>query len=197
MADNDDLFGGTSGDTDGTTDSGDAPKAPATQGDGSDASQSNSSAEEKGVAYWMSEAQKAQAALRRAQGLDSKGQPKQDTKADQKPTDASSDATPQPSEFEAYMRESVRRQLFAEEPRLKDFGFALEDISGESLAEMEANRQRLVKVIEKAESRALNQAFEKVGIDPSLAGGPQERKDYAAMSPEEFEKEIQRAKGLT
>lgn len=199
MADNDDLFDSTDGADDGAAGSGDGDATPpATQGDGSDATGSNSSTQEKGVAYWMSEAQKAQAALRKAQGLDQKGNPKPDAKPTPKSTDAA-EGTPEAarlSEFEAFARENAREQLFNQEPRLKDFGFSLEDIGGETLAEMRANREQLVKVIDKAESRALNKAFETVGIDPALAGGPREKRDFAAMSDEEIEKEIARAKGL-
>lgn len=197
MADNDDLFDGTIAD-DGATGSGDGdPTPPATQGDGSDAAKSNSSTEDKGVAFWMSKAQAAEAALRKAQGLDSKGQPKADAKPDPKSADAAPEPTARESEYAAYLKEAALERLFNEEPRLKDFGYSLEDISGDSLEEMKANRNRLVKVIDRAESRALNRAFEQVGIDPALAGGPTEKRDFAAMTDEEIEKEIARAKGLS
>lgn len=195
MADNDDLFDTTDDAANDAAGSGDgAATPPATQGDGSDATGSNSSTDDKGVAYWMSKAQKAEAALRKAQGLDSTGQPKPAAK----PPTQSADAAPESreSEYAAYLKEAAMERLFNEEPRLKDFGYSLEDISGDSLSEMKANRDRLVKVIDRAESRALNRAFEEVGIDPALAGGPTEKRDFASMSAEEFEKEIARAKGL-
>lgn len=195
MADTDDLFDNTDDADDGAAGSGDSSTEPAPQGDGSDATGSNSSTEADRVKYWMSKAQAAEAELNKQRGLDAKGQPKQ-SKPEPKSTDANTPAEPEGSEFEAYMREAVRNQIFTEEPRLKDFGFSLNDIGGDSLAEMRANREQLVKVIDRAESRALNRAFEQVGIDPSLAGGPREKRDFAAMSDEEIEKEIARAKGL-
>lgn len=196
MADNDDLFdeGTGSDDASGSGDGTQDPPAP--QGDGSDGGASGSSTDDR-VAFWMSKAQSAEAEVNRLKGVRQDGTPKDKpgpkSSGDQQPPAGQPDRL---TEFTNFARENVRNQLFSEEPRLKEFGFSLDDIAGDSLAEMQANRQRLVKVIEKAESRALNQAFEKVGIDPSLAGGPTERKDYSAMSDEEFEKEIARAKGL-
>lgn len=196
MADTDDLFDDTDGSDDGASESGtEESSSSAPQGDGGNGGESNSKTDKR-IADWMSRAQAAEAELNRLKGLDQKGNPKPRT--DGRSSDAAAQEAPasQPSEFEGYMRESVRRQLFAEDDRLKEFGFSLEDIAGDSLAEMQASRTRLVKVIEKASSRALNQAFERIGIDPSVAGGPTERKDYAALSDEEFEKEIAKAKGL-
>ena len=144
----------------------------------------------------MSKAQSAEAEVNRL-----KGKP-QTSKKQEAATPSGDDSGAQPDpgqdrlgEFESYMRESVRNQMFGEDARLKDFGFSLEDISGDTPAQMQASRQRLIQVIEKSQSRALNEAYEQLGIDPSIAGGSAERKDYAAMSPEEFEKEIQKAKG--
>lgn len=187
MADNDDLFD-TDGEEEPVTGSSDADNAPAPQdGDSASGSESDSQDESERVKFWMSKAQKAEAALAKAS--------KQKTPAARPAGDDSSEA-PEVNEFQEFIKRSAQEGLFKEDPRLADFGFTVDDLAGSSLAEMRAARTRLVKVIEKAESRGLNAAYQRLGIDPSVAGGSSEKRDYASMTDEEFEKEIQRAKSL-
>lgn len=175
----DDLFEGTLPEGEGdTSGSGEAPEPPAPQANASESATEDP--KDKRISDLMSQLQTTQAENNRLKGVKQDGTKKPEAAA------PSTAPNPEQDEFREYLKLTAQTSLFNEDPRLKDFGFTAEDIAGDSLADMRAKRKQLVSVIEKAESRGLNAAFERMGLDASQAGGPDEKRDFASMSEKEI-----------
>lgn len=186
MADTeDDLFEGALPEGESDEGSGEADEAPALQDDAK--AEATEDPKDKRIRDLMSQLQRTEAENNRL-----KGQKQDGTKKEATP---STTVDPSTAEMQAYLKETVQQRIFDEDPRLREFGFGVEDIAGDDLAAMRANRKKLQAVIEKAESRGLNAAFERMGLDPSVAGGPQETRDFASMSDKEIAELLDKAVG--
>lgn len=128
----------------------------------------------------------AEAELQRLRGGDSA--PDRKTKGETKS---------QPSEGEqwaALLRDQAQELLYRSDPRLAEYGIDKSLITGSTPEEMRASLAAQIKLVEAIETRARNKALVEHGLEPEVRGGSGERApDYAAMSKEEFEKEVQRA----
>jgi len=176
--DADDLFDDVL-DDDGS-DSGSAAEGDALQ-DGKSASDGSSDPKDKRINDLMSRAQKAEAEAAKLRNQLAKGK---DSAGDDKESD-----------FEAYMRESVRRTIFAESG-LSVFGLEPNVIEGATVAEMQASAKRQKDLIEKMRTTVRGEVLTEHGLSPDAAGGvPDKPIDYAGMSDEEFQKVVDRSLG--
>lgn len=97
------------------------------------------------------------------------------------------------SEYEEFARENARNTLFNSDPRLAAAGLSVEDITGNSLAEMRASVQKHQKVIGGIEGRLRNQILSEHGLEPDVATGQGTEKvpSFATMTDAEFAKFMQ------
>ena len=190
MTDLDDNLDDTFADTDDSdsTDngSGDADDAPAPRSDGGSADSPDP--KDARIAALMSRAQKAEAALAKAQ----KGK---DTSAVDGQTNDQTDngGGNGVDEMAKYWAEKTREDIFARQGLDKYFD-SPDVIEGNSLEEIRASAERLKKVADRAMSTARQEAFARAGIDPDLGGGtPGKPTDWASLSDEEFDKRFEKA----
>lgn len=165
----------------GATDEGGEDAPPTTDND-------NSESESKRIADLMSKWQKAEARAQKAEaalGKKSGGQ----TKGKKASTDFM-------SEFEAFAREDARARLFNSDPRFAKYGLEPSVIAGESIEDMQASAQRQIKMLDSLESRIRNEVLTEHGLDAGVSGagkgGGSSLPDFGSMSDEDFEKLIQR-----
>lgn len=120
----------------------------------------------------------------------------QKPRGDGKPEDAGApEAGAGAEDWAALLREQARDQFYASDPRLAEYGVPKEAITGATPAEMREALIRQTKLVDAIETRARNAALVEFGLDPEIGGGAGEpAKDFAAMSKEEFESWVQRAK---
>lgn len=177
--DNNDLFDGTlddSGSPDGSGDGTQDPPAPQSAS-GTDGTADPSA---KRIADLMSRAQKAEAEAakyRKQLGL----------KDGRVKSGDDETATQEPDEFQEYLRESAKRDIFRESG-LADFGLDVSVISGATLREMKESADRWKTVAASLASKARQEAFAEAGVTPDTGGGqPQPGKSFAEMSEKEFE----------
>jgi len=177
----DDLFDGImDGDDSGGDDGADGADAT------SPASGSSDEGKDKRIRDLMSRAQKAEAELakvRKAQETNPK-------------PEGSQPAAPQISdEFSAYMRESVRRQIFAD-AGLADLGLDTSAIEGRTVEEMQASAKRYSDLLGGLRDQVRDQVLKEHGLSPDAGGGSGGTAvDYAALTPEDFEKLVNKALG--
>lgn len=157
----------------------DAP--PATDND-------NSDAESKRVADLMSKWQKAEARAQKAEAALNKTGGKQ-TKGKKSQSDFL-------SEFEQFAREDARQRLFNGDPRFAKYGLEADVIRGESFEEMRASAAAQAKMLDSLESRIRNEVLAEHGLEAGISGASAGREsnlpDFGSMSEEDFEKFIQK-----
>lgn len=109
---------------------------------------------------------------------------------DGKPSPKKSDLPPEVEQWVTAARTQTRNQLFDSDPRLKEYGFSPELITGETPAEMRASFQALRKTVSKMEAAARKAIMEDQGGIPDLSGGSVATggPDWTKMSSEEFNK---------
>jgi len=136
-------------------------------------------------------ANKAEKALKAALAALGQGEAPE---GDGEPSDGKPD--PERAALMAEIREAGLDAVYAENPLLKTYGIERELVQGANRAEMRESAAALVALIKSIETKAKNVALAEHGITPEP--GPTTRKppkSYDAMTPEEFEREIARAKG--
>lgn len=180
--DNDkDLFDGTLDASDSPDGSGEGDTPPAPQSaSGPDGTADPST---KRINDLMSRAQKAEAEnarLKKQLGL-------QDGRRKSGDDGATPAADEQPDEFQEYLREAARRDIFRDSG-LADFGLDVSVISGATLREMKESADRWKTVATSLASKARQDAFVEAGVSPEAGGGQApEGKSFASMSDKEFE----------
>jgi hypothetical protein len=93
------------------------------------------------------------------------------------------------------LREAGLDAVYGEFAELKDFGIDRALIGGTTRAEMRESATSLVGLIKGVATKARNAALREAGVSPAPVGGNASKpKDYAGMSDEEIEQEINRAK---
>lgn len=90
--------------------------------------------------------------------------------------------------------ERLRDQLYAEDPRLKEYGISADRIRGGTPAEMRASAAELSKSIDTMEQAIRNKVQLEHGIaPPPSAGPPDKRVSFDKMSSEEFNAYVEKA----
>lgn len=88
-------------------------------------------------------------------------------------------------------KENAIDAIYASDPRFKAYGIEKAQLAGRTPAEVQANADKLRKVIAGVESKVRNATLKEHGFAPELGGETRGTpKDYATMSTEEFEKVV-------
>lgn len=147
---------------------------------------SDDSKDAKRIRDLMSRAQKAEAEAAKL---------RKQIETQQKPEGSQPETPTVNDEFSAFMRESVRRQIFAE-AKLDAFGLEPSAIEGRTVDEMQASAKRYTDLLGGLRDQVRGEVLKEHGLTPDAggsSGGTQV--DYAALSPEEFEKLVDRTLG--
>jgi hypothetical protein len=92
-------------------------------------------------------------------------------------------------------REVYAERLLDRYPRLTEYGLDIEDITGQTPAEMKASVKRHIDRINAIETKARTNLLIEHGLSPEVPGGGTTRGvDVAAMADADFEKLVQRTK---
>lgn len=95
----------------------------------------------------------------------------------------------------AELRETSLDAVYGEYSELKDYGIDRALIEGRTRAEMRESATALVGLIKSVATKARNKALQEAGVKADPTGATrQPPKNYGAMSEEDFEKEIARAR---
>ena len=101
---------------------------------------------------------------------------------------------PQVAEWVTAAEERLRDQLYAEDPRLKEYGISADRITGDSPAAMRASAKELSKSVDTMESAIRNKVQVEHGIAPPPSAGPPDKKvNFDSMSSEEFNAYVEKA----
>lgn len=180
-----DLDGDAGGDDSGSASGGDnaATSAPPKDGD-------------KRVNDLMSNWQKEQARANRLQGeLDKL---KSQKPSDQKPEGQAPAADPDPTreEWISAQREFLRERALNSDGRFEEYGIGLDDLTGDTPAEIKASVKRFQTLIDAVETKARTRLLQEYGLNPEIAGQAMDPKvDIDGMSTDDFNKLVEKARG--
>lgn len=148
---------------------------------------SDSKGEKGRVDDLMSKWQKAEARAKKAEAALASAKAPADVKQGDKAADGGDAGS---NEFLDFQRQSARENLFNQDPRFKEYGLSIDDISGNTLAEMKASAKAQRALIDGIETRARNKVLREHGLDAEVATGAASEKtpSFSEMSQEEFEK---------
>lgn len=189
MADNDtddlDLDGQDTGDDDADDDGADDA-----DGDDGDSDPKADPKVDKRISDLQSKADKAEARANKLEAQLQKALGGSDKGGEQESKD------PERAALMQELREASLDAVWGEFPELKTYGIDRALVTGATRAEMRESATGLVALINSVATKAKNQTLREHGIKAEPAGATrQPPKDYRSMKPEDFEKEIARAKG--
>lgn len=140
--------------------------------------------EGKRVNDLMSKWQQAEARARKAEAALAA---RDGTQADEPQGDTTNDRV---NEFEVFARENARQTLYGSNPLFAQAGLEVDDIAGETLAEMRASAKKHLKILQGMEGRLRNKILAEHGLDPEVAtgAGTESVPSFSSMSDEEFAK---------
>ena len=102
-----------------------------------------------------------------------------------------------PPEVEAWLtaaKENSRDSLYKRNPKLDQYGVDPSLITGDTPAEMRKSAEAIDKFVSDMEGKIRNQVLEEHGFNPEPLTSPAEgRKNYANMSKEDFDAEVEKA----
>lgn len=151
------------------------------------ASQDSSDTESKRIRDLTSKWQKAEAARAKAEAALAKSRSKQEP--------AQSNA--QADEFMDFAKEHARNTLYASDPRFSKYGIGVEDITGDTPAQMQASVARQRKMIDTLESAIRNEVMLEHGLDADVTStSTNSIPDIGGMSQEDFQKLMRRRDSL-
>lgn len=101
-----------------------------------------------------------------------------------------------PPEVQAWMdvaKEAARERFYNADPRFAEYGLDQTVIEGDDPAAMQASAKRWKELVDTIESKARARVLEEHGINPGYQGStPEPKRDFGAMSDEEFEREVRK-----
>ncbi len=100
-------------------------------------------------------------------------------------------------EFREFARENARNTLFSSNPQLAAAGLTAEDITGSTLAEMQASLAKHQKTISGLEGRLRNQILAEHGLSPEVAtgAGTEKAPSFSTMTDKEFAEFLEKRAG--
>jgi len=100
-------------------------------------------------------------------------------------------------EFREFARENARNTLFNSNPQLAAAGLTAEDITGSTLAEMQASLAKHQKTISGIEGRMRNQILAEHGLSPEVAtgAGTEKAQTFSTMTDKEFAEFLEKRAG--
>ena len=102
-----------------------------------------------------------------------------------------------PPEVEAWLtaaKDNSRDALYKRNPKLEQYGVDPSLITGDTPAEMRKSAESIDKFVSDMEGKIRNQVLEEHGFNPEPLTSPAEgRKNYANMSKEDFDAEVEKA----
>lgn len=115
-----------------------------------------------------------------------------------RPATAKDESTPPiPPEVEAWLtaaKDNSRDALYRRNPKLEQYGVDPTLITGDTPAEMRKSAESIDKFVTDMEGKIRNQVLEEHGFNPEPLTSPAEgRKNYANMSKEDFDAEVEKA----
>ena len=118
--------------------------------------------------------------------------------ADQRPEgDApAADADPAREEWISAQREFMRERAATSDKRFEEYGIGVDDITGNTPAEIRASFKKLQALIDAVETKARTRLLQEYGLNPEIAGQAMDPKvDIEGMSTDDFNKLVEKARG--
>lgn len=180
-----DLDGDAGGDDSGSTTGGD------------DAASAPPKDESKRINDLMSRAQKAEARADKAEkALEASAAKDQGQRSEGQAPAKDGDADPTREEWISAQREFLRERALNSDARFEEYGIGLDDLTGDTPAEIKASVKRFQTLIDAVETKARTRLLQEYGLNPEIAGQAMDPKvDIDGMSESDFNKLVDKARG--